>query len=132
MLAPPMRDVERQQLEDRIAELEHALGLTAAVPAPGWDARLIGVLPPTARALLHMLIKRPFLSKEAVMIALYDGRRECHVPPAHGISVYLHQIRRRYLAELDIEIKNVWGKGWYIETEQRLYLAAHFGIEADR
>ncbi len=109
---------ELEQLRDRVAELEEALGLTATLPA----MFRLG-LPRLEEKLLGLLLARPFIAKEAAYIVLWGARLECEQPSFKNLDVYISRLRA-VLRRRDITIKTKYGDGWYIEAADKARLRA--------
>ena len=113
---------ELQALRDRVEELEAILGLAGVAG--------IEHLPLTRSqaAILGMLCRRDFCSRDSLFVALYGARTEVLQPEVRVIDVYICRIRR-LLGERGIVIQNRWGVGWWLKAEDkakvRLWIAEH-------
>lgn len=111
---------ELQRLQDRIAELENVLGLTARFP---------GILPGgifRTRAcdqLLGLLMARTFVSHQSAYEALYGDRSECDQPTTNIIAVTVCWLRKG-LKPYDIFIENKWSEGFFISESNKAKLRA--------
>lgn len=111
--------VENDMLRARIAQLEDALMASERFVVPvEWrltanEARVFGVL-----------LARELATKEAIMAALYGnlGKDEAEIKI---VDVFVCKARRK-LKPFGVEIKTVWGQGYYLtpETKARLRAAA--------
>ena len=109
------------RLEDRIVELEEAMGL-CVLPPLEWgltvqQARLFGVL-----------LERELLRKDAAMAALYRDRGEDE-PEMKIVDVFVCHIRRK-LKPFGIEIGTRWGVGYFMTAANKA--EARRQIEASR
>jgi two-component system cell cycle response regulator CtrA len=110
-----------QALEDRIADLEAALGMTARIPSRLYRKLKFSRWRPCEK-LLGMFMTREMLTREACYLVLYEMREEENQPSTKLVDVYVCALRAA-LKPYDIEIKNVWGKGWYMPAESKKKLA---------
>jgi DNA-binding response OmpR family regulator len=104
---------ERDELAERVRQLEELL------LDHGWVPEAWG-LTASENTLLNVLALRRLASKEALHLALYgndpDGGAAIKI-----IDVMVHKLRRK-LAAQDIQIETVWGMGYRLSDETRLYL----------
>lgn len=102
-------DDELQRLRDRIIELEELLGISYPIPPT------LGL---TSRecAYLGMLIKRPIVTRDAAMIAIYSGGFDD--PCEKIVDAHILKLRRK-LARHSIAIATRWGQGWYLDPANR-------------
>ena len=110
-----------RQLEDRVLELEEAMGLRVLSPLE-WrltqnESRLIGAL-----------LERELLTKDAAMAALYRDRG-MDEPDVKIVDVFICKARKK-LKPFGIEITTVWGVGYFMRPECKT--AARKQIEAAR
>jgi DNA-binding response OmpR family regulator len=103
----PSPAVEIERLQNRVAELEELLGITYPIPpALGFTQR--------ESVYLGMLLKRPLLTREAVMIVVYpDCDRSDKIVDQHIMKL------RRKFGPHGIAITTRWGYGWYLDRENR-------------
>jgi DNA-binding response OmpR family regulator len=113
-------DLERRviELEDRVAVLEEALGLTYTAP-PEWG------LTPTEDRILAMLNKAPMVRRERLMVALYG--LDDDPPLSNVVEAHISHMRRK-LRPHGVEIMSHKGKriidgGYWIPAEQKARLA---------
>ena len=107
--------IARQVLADRIAELEHALGITAEQPH-----FLATGLCRGARITLELLLTRPFVTKEAVLIATRKSPADDHTAIKPGLAaIYVCRVRRYLRRGHAVTVRTVWGEGWLIEPADR-------------
>ncbi len=103
-----------EELEDRVTELEEALGMSLPVP-PGFRG-------PYSRnrawQLICGLARRGTLTRDQAMIVLYGDRHEDERPDTRVIDVLLSQTRP-WLRERGITIETIWGVGWTLDRENR-------------
>ncbi|OMG60438.1 hypothetical protein BJP32_03630 [Brevundimonas sp. ZS04] len=109
------------RLEDRIQELEEAMGL-CVLPPLEWgltvqQARLFGAL-----------LEREVLTKDAAMAALYRDRGDDE-PEMKIVDVFVCHIRRK-LKPFGIEIGTRWGVGYFMTPANKA--EARRQIEASR
>lgn len=99
-------------LEDRIAELESALGLDYK-SRPEWG------LTRSEACVVGMLTKTSIASHARLETALYADRND--TPTGNNVDVFITRARRK-LAPFGIEIRNTWGVGYWIPAEQKARL----------
>lgn len=113
------------RLEDRILELEEAMGL-CVLPPLEWgltqnEARLFGAL-----------LERELLTKDAAMAALYRDRGEDE-PEVKIVDVFVCKTRKK-LKPFGIEIGTRWGVGYFMapahKAEARRQIEAARGAAA--
>ncbi|GAA0197765.1 hypothetical protein GCM10010203_55940 [Actinomadura yumaensis] len=109
------------RLEDRILELEEAMGL-CILPPLEWgltqhEARLFGAL-----------LERELLTKDAAMAALYRDRGDDE-PEIKIVDVLVCKARKK-LKPFGIEIGTRWGVGYFVSAECKSRARAQ--IEAAR
>lgn len=102
---------ELQQLRDRVAELEHVIGITDAIPLSA-KLRLQGVYKGDY-ALLGILLARPFVPRVAIYDAMYGMRAEGEQPDMKVIDVRMSHLRKG-LRQHGIEIKTQFGEGYFM------------------
>lgn len=93
------------RLEDRVAELEAAMGLGVLTPLE-WgltrnEARLVGAL-----------LERELLTKDAAMAALYRDRG-ADEPEIKIVDVFVCKARKK-LKPFGVEIGTRWGEGYFM------------------
>lgn len=115
---------EIQRLEDRIGDLEYALGLTV----PDRPYRSLGIRP-AAEKLIAVLMSTNLMGREAIYDALFGDMAENDQPTAKIIDVYLVDVRRA-LKNHGITLQRVWGKGWFIRPEDKRLLRDALGLPA--
>lgn len=113
---------ELQQLRDRVAELEEAIGLTA-MPALRAVLKPEGYWLSTCETLCGMLMKRPCVPRSAAYIAIYGGRPECDQPDPKLVDVTVHRLRQA-LRPHGVEIAVARDRGWYLTPENKEKLRA--------
>lgn len=107
----------REELEDRIAQLEEIVGLTAYVPIEQ-QLRKRGLMPLEAK-FLGLLMHRAFVPHACGYDALYGGVSESKQPD------YLESLRtvikrlRRVVRQYDVEITTCYGEGYFLEPKQK-------------
>ncbi len=96
------------ELRERIRDLEKLVGLSWAPP------RALGLSPMQSKLLGVLLKHRTQCTYEAIMTALYGERED---PP--GVEVIRAHVThiRRLLDPHGIQIKRLWGSGYYITPE---------------
>lgn len=106
-----------QALEDRVAVLEEALGLTYVAPLE-WK------LSPMQDRILAMLLKAQAVRRERLSVVLYG--LEPNPPISNVIASQISHMRRK-LRPRGIEIKSirgVFGGGYWLDPEVRARLNA--------
>lgn len=111
---------ELRDLRDRVQELEELLGVVGD-EVERYMTRL-GLLRIEAQ-ILGYILKREFAPRDAIYVAIYGGRPERDQPEINGVNVRMSRLRK-VLRPLDVTIKNVWGKGWYMEPAEKAKLRA--------
>lgn len=109
---PNYASISREDAIERIVQLEDVMGLgLAAEFHPRYnlsnvEAAFLGVLASS----------RGVCTKEHAYTLLYGMHDD---PPGPKIlDVWLCKLRKK-LAGLDISIQTIWGRGWYLEDEDR-------------
>lgn len=131
-MSSPLRPeaMTRQQLIDRVEELEQVLGSDRSL-ADHIKLKLGGQ--PRACVVLGMLLSREFVSKEALMLAIYGGDHD-DAPGTKIANTYIHKVRQM-IRPLNCEVKIVWGKGYMMELADRkrvgLFLAMNQSVASD-
>lgn len=110
-----------QQLEDRVAELEDALGLTEyfpdeVIPREVFIGRHNGSK--TIQKIASIILHRNFGNREAIYSAIYGGRPESDQPDIKVIDVLMVKLRAG-LRPHGIEVKTSQGYGWYFDKESK-------------
>jgi hypothetical protein len=118
----------RQQMLDRIAQLEDLLGLSAAVPIAALLQKR-GVARQDAK-ILGMLVRRPFVANEVAYDALYGDLPETKRPEQYASRRSIKRIRRA-LEGTGIEINNAWGEGYFISAQDKQKLLTMWPELAD-
>ena len=106
-------------LEDRVAELEELLGIDDATIDP---FRKLG-LPPLARKMLGLIMKRERASTASLFLAAYGGLNECDQPEDEdsAVRVRIWNIRNA-LDPLGIKVSVVYREGWSISAADKAKL----------
>lgn len=116
-----MTSSREQQLEDRIAELEHELGARPAFSM----RRLLGCTgwPKVCDVLLGLLLARDLVTREGAYTVMYGARAESEQPNIKILDVMVVRIRQR-LRPHNISIETEWGVGYYITPDNKAKLRA--------
>jgi hypothetical protein len=120
---------ELQRLRDRVEELEALLGLTEDIPDEIVPAELAirsnhnGYFGPKVKAIIGMLLARPFVTASTLYDAIYGALPEADQPNPRNIPVLLSRSRKIMRAH-GVEITTMWGKGWYLDGPNKQKLAA--------
>ena len=107
-------EIENQRLRNRVEILERECGMTMLAPMrwglTAHEAKLLGVL-----------CKRPAVTKDGIMAALYrdEGRDE---PEIKIVDVFVCKLRRK-LTPFGVEIKTLWGQGYSMDAENKRRVA---------
>lgn len=113
------------QALDRIAELEQALGLTAKVPRDIFPKEMFpkrsGLSLNRVKPLIGMLAAREFVDRNAAFTCIYSDVADSDQAQPKIMDVFISHARKA-LQPYGIEIITVYGKGWYIPSEQRAKL----------
>jgi len=104
-----------EELQDRIAELEEIIGLTADFPIIVQLRERRGLMRLEAR-MLGLLIARPFVPYGCAYDALYGDRAE--LPKFDTLRTVVKRLRP-YLAEIGVEISTVYGEGYFIDKQAK-------------
>jgi hypothetical protein len=104
-----------EQLEDRVAELEDALGMSFEMPA---GFRIAGGSRKQVWRLFCALAKRRSLTRDQAMIVLYSDRDPDRRPEAKIVDVLICGARHFARAH-GVEIKTNRGCGWFLDCEAR-------------
>lgn len=107
---------EIERLRDRVSELEDAMGLTAKLPR-----RLLSE--PMIDRFIGILLARPFGDRDAIYSTLYGGRPESDQPDIKILDIYASR-SRKILRRWDIEVKTLYGRGWWIDSSNKTKLRA--------
>jgi hypothetical protein len=114
---------ELARAQERIAELEDALGLTAQMPARLFPRGLIKsrhhrYLEP----LLKMLMKRTVVPTAVAHGLLYGDRPDCDQPSFHAVTAWMHHLRRA-MEPHGIELRTVRGENrtgcYYLDDDNK-------------
>ena len=111
---------ELQRLRDRIEQLESLLGLDRNIAGRLRDAFMITRA--QAETLCFML-RRNFVSHEALYITLYGARPDCDQPDPRIMDVQVHHLRTA-LRKHGIALKTRWGEGWTISPADKIKVRA--------
>lgn len=101
--------VQLDDLEFERDELRREIGLKDNLP--GW----VPLLTPMQRDILRMLFKREIVSRDMIVVSVYDGD---HARAERSLHVHICKLRKA-LKPRKIHIENIWGVGWRIETASR-------------
>lgn len=113
----------REQLEDRIAQLEEILGLTADLPI---IVRLKGRgMMMNEAKMLGLLLKRTFVPYTAAYDAIYGDRAESQLPSIDMLRTIMKRLRAALLST-GVKISVVYGEGYYIEPSDKNKLLAEW------
>ena len=108
---------ENQALRDEIEVLKAGMIAPAVVP-PEWG------LTNREAAVLTVLARREWVSRETVIAALYSDRTD---PPGYNlVAVHVCRIRTK-LKPLGTTIKNIWGVGYSLDAATRARLKCSAG-----
>lgn len=103
-------EAEIDRLENRIAELEAAMGMDFAAPLEwgltGHETRLFGVL-----------MAREIATKEALMAGIYTDVTRDRADPKI-VDVFVCRIRAK-LKGFDVPIETLWGRGYFLKPETK-------------
>lgn len=99
------------QLEDRIAELEEALGVRLEI-APQWN------LTPMESRTFALLLKRPLVRPDMIELIQRHAMRKGEVYSDHYPSVVICKLRRKLRAH-NIVIKTQYSVGFELDAENR-------------
>lgn len=107
---------ENARLRDRIEQLEELNGMTIVAPIclglTGQEARLIA-----------FLMRRGQVTKEQVLIALYEARPEGDIPLLKIVDVFVCKVRRK-LRPFGVSIRTFWGQGYGLDEADKARLLA--------
>src|SRR5258708_20664400 len=67
---------------------------------------------------MGMLLKRDFVTHDALYVVLYAARPECDWPDARIVDVQITRLRRA-LRRHGITIKTQWGEGWLMSAADK-------------
>ena len=110
---------ELQRLRDRVAELEDMLGIG---PSVADTLRIKLGITGRQSKILGALLKREMLSRESAYFALYGDLPESEQPDSEkAVEKNLYFLRKR-LEGRGIDIRNIWGKGWFLPPEHKAKL----------
>jgi len=113
-----------EDLETRVAELEEALGLTKTLPDK--TRRKFGFTKRPSVPLLGMLMKREIVTRESVFLALYSSLTHADQPSDKCIDVYIVDVRAG-LRRIGVKLKIVWGRGWYLDADDKRKITEFLG-----
>lgn len=102
-----------EKLQEKIEVLEQVLGLHEEFP-------IALRLRPSGRALLGLLMKREYVSDEAAIFCLYQGRNTTRgtEPELNTISVQIHHLRGK-LKPYGIGISRRWSAGYFMTADDK-------------
>lgn len=107
--------LDRDILVERIIQLEELLGLELEFH-PRYN------LTTSEAALLGAIAKgNPVCTKDHAYTVLYGMHND--PPEAKILDVFVCKLRRK-VRQYGIDIKTVWGRGWYLEDEDRAKVEA--------
>ena len=106
---------ELQRLRDRIEDLEALLGLDRKIASRLRDAFMITL---AQAETLGFMLRRNFVSHDALYIAMYGARPECDWPEIRILDVHVCHLRAA-LKKHGIAIKTKWGEGWTISPADK-------------
>lgn len=115
----PIASLDRDELEERLEQLEEALKDTGWLP-PGWgltkqEAELVGIL---AR-------KNGEATKEQITTLMWGHEVEGG-PEPKTIDIIIRRIRKK-LGPFGIEIETMWGQGYRVSAGLKIIMAAKNG-----
>lgn len=115
MPIPDLRS-ENETLRERIAQLEHLLGMGDPVPS---EASPMPVhLTRSEERLFGVLRRRNIVTKDIAMMALYSDRAE-DSPIDKVVDVFICKLRRK-LRPFNIFIQTKWNEGYFIDAVSKL------------
>lgn len=103
------RDAEIERLRNRVMDLEGLLGLTEVRPS-----EVKGLSPAEVKVLL-LLLRRDFVGRDTVRIAISPRGAECETYAA----TYICKLRRKLGADLRRCIQTSWGTGFFISAKDK-------------
>lgn len=113
---PNYSSADRETLIERITQLENEAGMGFSTHPrynlTGYENAILGVL---------LNAKAAVITKEYVFDALYG--MDDDMPGQKILDVWICKLRKK-LAPYDIAIQTAWGRGWYIEPEDRAKILA--------
>src|SRR5258705_9865399 len=74
-------------------------------------------------SVMGMLLKRDFVTHDALYVVLYAARPECDWPDARIVDVQISRLRRA-LRRHGITIKTQWGEGWLMSAADKARVRA--------
>lgn len=99
---------ENDDLRDRVAQLEEAMGMKFASPAfmglTGNEAKLFG-----------LLMARDAVTKSGAMDILYGLGPEADVAEEKIVDVFICKLRKK-LEQFEIPVETNWGQGWFMTS----------------
>ncbi len=112
----------REQLQDRIEELEELLGIDQSTTG---RLRAVLKLEPMHSEILGMLMKRGFVTRDGLYTVLYGDRPECEWPDEKILDVQICKLRA-FLKKQGHEINIVtkWGTGWELPRAEKAKIKA--------
>jgi len=99
--------LETDRLRDRVEQLEQLVGVDRSLTS---RLRTAFGLEPGVAQVMGMLLKRDFVTHDALYVVLYAARPECDWPDARIVDVQISRLRRA-LRRHGITIKTQWGEG---------------------
>jgi two-component system, cell cycle response regulator CtrA len=97
---------EIETLQERIIQLEEVIGLR-------FDSPLMLGLTPSEAKLFGALLKREFLTREALLICLYGSVPSDDEVEIKIVDVFICKLRKK-LRPFGIAIETMWGRGFYM------------------
>jgi len=108
---------ENEELRERILQLEKELGMHIEVPLmfdiTASEARVLGAL-----------LERDLVTKETGMLALYSDKPLDSEVEIKIVDVFICKLRRK-LKKWDVEILTAWGRGYYLDEENKAKVRAY-------
>jgi len=84
-------------------------------------------LEPGVAQVMGMLLKRDFVTHDALYVVLYAARPECDWPDARIVDVQISRLRRA-LRRHGITIKTQWGEGWLMSAADKASGPRRYGF----
>lgn len=104
--------LENAELEERVRQLQQLLLPDDWAPPLEWGLTV------KEAAIVGLLLRRKVCTKQYLMDAMYSLRATDEAPEQKIIDVFVCKVRKK-LGAFGVEIKTLWGKGYYIEDEVR-------------
>jgi hypothetical protein len=112
--------LETDRLRDRVEQLEQLVGVDRSLTS---RLRTAFGLEPGVAQVMGMLLKRDFVTHDALYVVLYAARPECDWPDARIVDVQISRLRRA-LRRHGITIKTQWGEGWLMSAADKARVRA--------